>query len=92
VLNKLIREIVLYGLYTNNTKIGESYKAASIYKRIIYYNTRYNIVVREGGIKLSGRKHQHITIARAFLKNLKILLLNEAISTIDNIIEKLIRE
>jgi len=32
----------------------ESYKAASIYKRIIYYNTRYNIVVREGGIKLLG--------------------------------------
>jgi ABC-type multidrug transport system fused ATPase/permease subunit len=82
----------LYGLYTNNTKITESYKAASIYKRIIYYNARYNIVVREGGIKLLDGKCQRIAIARAFLKNLKILLLNKAISTIDNIIEKLIRE
>jgi ABC-type multidrug transport system fused ATPase/permease subunit len=63
-----------------------------IYKRIIYYNTRYNIVVREGGIKLLGGKRQRITIARAFLKNLKVLLLNKAISTIDNIIEKSIRE
>ena len=56
VPNKLIREIVLYGLYTNNAKIAESCKAASIYKRIIYCNARYNIVVREGGIKLLGSK------------------------------------
>jgi ATP-binding cassette subfamily B protein len=70
----------------------KSYKAASIYKRIIYYNTRYNIVVKEGGIKLSGGKRQRIAIVRAFLKNLKILLLNEAISAIDNITKKSIRE
>ena len=50
MLNKLIREIMSYGLRTNNIKIIESYKAASIYKQIIRYNTRYNIVVREGGI------------------------------------------
>jgi len=47
-------------------------------------------VVGEGGIKLLGSKRQRIAITRAFLKNLKILLLNKAISTIDNIIEKLI--
>ena len=70
----------------------ESYKAASIHKRIISCNARYNTVVREGGIKLLGGKHQRVAIARAFLKNPKILLLDEAISTIDNITEKSIRE
>ena len=70
----------------------ESCKAASIYKRIVYCNTKYNTVVGEGGIKLLGSKRQRIAIARAFLKNLKILLLNKAISTMDNITEKSIRE
>jgi len=39
-----------------------------------------------------GGKCQHIAITRAILKNLKILLLNKVISTIDNLIEILIRE
>jgi len=82
----------LYGLYINNIEIIKGYKAASIYKWIIYYNAGYNIVVGEGGIKLLGGERQRIAIARAFLKNLKILLLNKAISAIDNIIKKLIRE
>jgi len=49
-------------------------------------------VVREGGIKLLGGERQRITIARAFLKNLKILLLDKAIFTIDNVTEKSISE
>jgi len=52
----------------------------------------YNTVVREGGIKLLGGKRQRITITRAFLKNLKILFLDKAISTIDNITKKSISE
>jgi len=47
-------------------------------------------VVKEGGIKLSGGERQRIAIMRAFLKNLKILLFNEAIFAINNIIKKLI--
>ena len=70
----------------------ESYKAVSIHKQIIHCNTRYNTVVRERSIKLSGNKLQHIAITRAFLKNLKILLLDEATSTIDNITEKSIHK
>jgi len=50
----------------------------------------YNIVVKEKGIKLLGSKRQRIIIAKAFLKNLKILLLNEAISAINNITKKFI--
>jgi len=49
-------------------------------------------VVREGGIKLLSGERQRITIARAFLKNLKILLLNEAIFAIDNVTKKSISE
>jgi len=49
-------------------------------------------VVGKGGIKLLGGERQRIAIVRAFLKNLKILFLDKAISAIDNIIKKLIRE
>ena len=66
----------------------ESCKASSIHKRIIYCNTRYNILVRKEGIKLLNSKCQYITIIKAFLKNLKILLLDKAISAINNIMEK----
>ena len=82
----------MYGLYTNNIKIIKGCKAASIYKQIIYCNAGYNIVVREGGIKLLGGERQRIAIARAFLKNLKILFLDEAISAIDNITKKSIHK
>ena len=82
----------MYGLHANNIKIIKSYKAASIHKRIISCNARYNIVVRKGGIKLLSGKRQRIAIVKAFLKNPKILLLDEATSTIDNITEKSIRE
>jgi len=56
VPNKSIREIVLYGLHADDVKIVESCKAASIHKRIVYCNARYNTVVREEGIKLLGGK------------------------------------
>jgi len=82
----------LYRLRINNIKIIKGYKAASIYKRIIYYNVRYNTVVKEGGIKFLGGECQRIIIARAFLKNLKILLFNETIFIINNITKKLIYE
>ena len=92
VPNRSIREIVSYGLHANDVEIAESCKAASIHERIIRCNAGYSTVVGEGGIKLSGGERQRIAIARAFLKNSKILLLNEAISAVDNITEKLIRE
>jgi len=52
----------------------------------------YNIVVGEGGIKLLGGERQCITIARAFLKNSKILFLDKAIFAVDNVTKKSISE
>ncbi|OCK89680.1 uncharacterized protein K441DRAFT_583141, partial [Cenococcum geophilum 1.58] len=90
LLNKLIKEIIAYRLSAKANKIKEAYKAAYIYNRIIGLKTQYNTNVREEGIKLLGSKCQRIAIARAILKNLKILLLNKALSAVDNLIEVLI--
>ena len=54
------------------------------------FKTQYNTIVREEGIKLSGSECQCITITKAIFKNPKILLLDKAISAIDNLTKVLI--
>lgn len=87
-----IKENIAYGKTdASMEEIIEASKKARIHDFIIEQDQGYNTLVGERGIKLSGGQKQRIAIARLFLKNPKILILDEATSSLDNITEKLIQ-
>jgi ATP-binding cassette, subfamily B, bacterial len=65
-------------------EIEEAARHAKIHDFIKGLENGYDTLVGERGIKLSGGQRQRVAIARAFLKNTKILILDEATSSLDS--------
>ena len=72
-------------------EIEKACRAANIYDFIDNLPDKLNTVVGNRGLKLSGGEKQRISIARVILKNLRILILDEATSSLDSISENLIQ-
>jgi ATP-binding cassette subfamily B protein len=74
-----------------DTEIEQACRSAAIHDHIASLPEGYDTVVGERGYKLSGGEKQRLAIARAILKNPKILILDEATSALDTRSERLIQ-
>ena len=88
-----VRENILYGkLDATESELEEAAQKANAHEFITNMEKGYDTIVGEKGTKLSGGERQRIAIARAILKDPKILVLDEATSSLDNRSEFLIQE
>eukprot|EP01025_Chloroclados_australasicus_P040707 TRINITY_DN4266_c0_g1_i1.p1 TRINITY_DN4266_c0_g1~~TRINITY_DN4266_c0_g1_i1.p1 ORF type:complete len:1011 (+),score=131.92 TRINITY_DN4266_c0_g1_i1:85-3033(+) len=88
-----IRENILYGSSgATEAEIIKAAKAANAYRFISHLPNGLDTQVGERGVQLSGGQKQRIAIARAILKNPKIMLLDEATSALDTQSEKIVQE
>jgi ATP-binding cassette, subfamily B, bacterial len=88
-----IGENISYGKQSATEKeIIEAAKAANAHEFICKLKDGYNTVVGERGVTLSGGERQRISIARAFIKNAPVLILDEPTSSVDIRTEALIMD
>jgi len=92
LFNASIRENIAYGkANATHDEIVAAARAANIDEFIDTLPEGYDTVVGEGGGKLSGGQKQRLTIARAIVRDARILILDEATSNLDTESEKAVQ-
>jgi ATP-binding cassette subfamily B protein len=88
-----VRRNLLYGKPdATDEELEAAARAAFIHDRIMELPDGYDTVVGERGYKLSGGEKQRLAIARVILKDPRILILDEATSSLDTTSERLVQE
>jgi ATP-binding cassette subfamily B (MDR/TAP) protein 1 len=97
LFDRSIKDNILFGLPSGaevpDEKVQKAVEDASLTEFIEKLKDHgLDTVIGEGGIKVSGGERQRIGIARALIKDPKILIFDEATSALDSINEKLIHD
>ena len=88
-----IRENLLYAkTNASENEMINAAKEANAHEFILQFENGYDTIVGERGMQISGGQRQRIAIARAILKNPKILILDEATSSLDSKSEQKIQD
>ncbi|KAK3758018.1 hypothetical protein RRG08_006599, partial [Elysia crispata] len=92
LFNSDIRYNIRYGkVSASDEEVENAAQAAEIHNRILNFPQKYETVVGERGLKLSGGEKQRVAIARTLLKAPAIVLLDEATSALDTKTERSIQ-
>ncbi len=93
LFHRTLMENIRYGkLNASDEEVMEAAQKANAHEFIQLTEKGYGSPVGERGVKLSGGQRQRIAIARAILKDSKILILDEATSSLDSVTEKKIQQ
>jgi len=94
LFSRSIRENICYGVGSSVTdeEVQSAARAAAIHDVILTFPDGYNTLIGEKGVTLSGGQKQRVAIARALLKNPRILILDDATSSVDTGTEAAIRD
>jgi ATP-binding cassette subfamily B protein len=85
LFSRSIRENIIYGIErdVSDEEVVEAAKAAAVHNSIIEFPDGYNTLVGEKGVTLSGGQKQRVAIARTIIKNPRLLILDDATSSVD---------
>lgn len=80
-----IKNNIRYGdPISEQQQVEDAAKQAQIHQEISYFPQQYETIVGERGITLSGGQRQRTALARAMLVNAPVLILDDALSSVDN--------
>jgi ATP-binding cassette subfamily B protein len=93
LFSRTIAENIKFGCPdATQAEIEQAARAAQAHEFILSFKDGYNAIVGERGVTLSGGQRQRIAIARAFLADPRILILDDSTSAIDSATEDLIQQ
>lgn len=94
LFSRTIRENITYGVgrQVSDDEVIAAARAAAVHDVILSFPDGYNTLVGERGVTLSGGQKQRVALARTLLKNPRILLLDDATSSVDSETEDSIRQ
>lgn len=94
LFSRTIRENITYGLNrpVTDEEVFAAARAAAIHDVILSFPEGYQTLVGERGVTLSGGQKQRTALARTLLKNPRILILDDATSSVDTETEASIRD
>lgn len=85
LFSRTIRENITYGIDRDvpQEEVEDAAKAAAVHEAIMTFPDKYDTLVGEKGVTLSGGQKQRVAIARTIMKNPRILILDDATSSVD---------
>jgi ATP-binding cassette, subfamily B, multidrug efflux pump len=89
LFSSTVRENIAFGTEnSSDADVAAAAEGASVAQDIEGFPKRYNTVVGERGLTLSGGQKQRAAIARAIIRNPRILILDDALSSVDTYTEE----